>query len=159
MKENSMVGTVCLFDPTQITPYASYFFEGSHLDFDRQRTFELTRLALDQKQQRGDNLFFLLLLFACYQYTVKQGRIQWLVCTHKRLMNQKERLGGEIEVLANAPKLSQEDCFQARYWSNNQLDNATLKGYRAYLIKCNKGATGRVLKKYVRRKIKNLKWN
>lgn len=156
-KENKLVGTACLFDPTIITPYASYFFEGSYLDFDPSITFELTRVALDQKQQRNDNLFFLLLLFACYRETVNKGRSQWLVCTHKRLMNQKQRLGGEIEILSDAPKLSQQDCFQARYWSNNDLDESTLKGYRAYLIKCDKGITGRVFKKYIGRKIKNVR--
>ncbi|MBI1223487.1 MAG: hypothetical protein GC180_12865 [Bacteroidetes bacterium] len=154
-KENNIVGTVSLFDPTLITPFAAYFFEDSPLEFKADKTFELTRLALDKSHQRIDNLYFLLLLFACYQETIKQGRNQWLVCTHIRIMNQKLRLGGFTHVLADKPKLSRQNCFQARYWSNNELDERTVKGYRAYLIDCRKGTTVKVLKKYIRRKIKN----
>ena len=150
-KNKKIVGTVSLFDPSIIKPYTAYFFSDSELSYNPKQTYELCRIALDISHQRSDNLFFLLLLLVCYRETRAKGRNRWLVCTHKRILNLTHRMGGKTRILASKAKISDEDCFQAQYWKNNQLGDEFLKDYRAYLIKCNRHTVIKIIKRYLKK--------
>lgn len=152
-KRDKIVGTVALIDLTKAKSFAASVFDNSQLEYDHSRTYEFTRLTLDRKYQRSDHLYFLLLVYACYRDTVKNGRTHWLACSHKRVMRQIHHFGSKTEVIADNAKFSTDGSYQAQYWSNLILDAKTLSDYRAYLIQCDKNLLSTAVKRYIKRKI------
>lgn len=158
-KGDQIVGTVALIDLTNASSYAAAVFDGSTLNYDPAKTYEFTRLTLDRNHQRSDHIYFLLLVFACYRETLRNGRSQWLACSHKRVIRQIHNFGGKTQILAKAQKFATDGSYQAIYWSNLKLDERTLRDYRAYLVLCDKSMLKRAVKKFLKRKLLKLKWN
>jgi hypothetical protein len=152
-KQNRIVGTVSLIDLTSVSPFTAAVFSGSHLEYDPLKTYEFCRLALDQNHQRSDHFYFLLLVYACYKETIKNGRNKWLACSHKRVLRHVHNLGGKTTVIADAPKMAKDGSDHAYYWSNLKLDDATFSEYRAYLIDCDRNLLTTAVKKFLKRKM------
>lgn len=160
LKKNSqIVGSVSLIDLTCATSYAASVFEGSHLEYDAQKTYEFTRLTVDRKYQRSDHFYFLLLVYACYRDTIRDGRTQWLACSHKRVMRQIHQFGGKTQVVANQAKIATDDSYQSVYWSNLKLDERTMRDYRAYLVSCDDKMLVSAVRKFIKRKLLKLSWS
>ncbi len=152
-KGNRFVGTVSLIDLSCAEPFTASVFDGRKLNYDRLKTYEFTRLALDQSHQRSDHLYFLLLVYACYRETIRNGRNRWLAGSHRRVVRHVHKLGGNTEVIARGAKLAHDGSYQAQYWSNMKLDDKTLSEYRAYLIDCDKNMLTTAIKKFLKRKL------
>lgn len=152
-KANAIIGTISLFDPTQISSFVSHVFSDSELVYDKENTLELGRLIMKSEAQRADSMTYLLLMYACYQRTKEYGRTQWLACSHKRVLRQTKFLGAEVEILAERAKLSRADNFQAYYFSNVELEGSA-DNYKAYLVKCDEQSLRKATKRYFKRKWK-----
>jgi hypothetical protein len=155
-KQNQLVGTVSLIDLAGVSPFTASVFADARLEYDPMKTYEFTRLALDQRHQRSDHLYFLLLVYACYRETIANGRNSWLACSHRRVVRHVHKLGGTTKVIARGAKIVQDGSYHAQYWSNMKLDSTTLSEYQAYLIGCDKSLLSTAINKFLKRKITQL---
>lgn len=155
LKNESIVGTVSLFDPSEITSFAAHAYIDHELKFDEKKTLELGRLIVSASEQRADSFAYLLLMFACYKRAKAMKRTQWLSTAHYRVIRQAKHLGAEIEILARGTRIAQDDSFQSYYYSNLIIEEDP-EDYSAFIVQCDKKALRRAAKKYFKRKRKKL---
>ncbi|MEO1259504.1 MAG: hypothetical protein AAFZ15_11935 [Bacteroidota bacterium] len=154
-KHESLVACLRLMDPTQITPFVSFFYKSPNLDKPLNQTYEMAGLVIEPKLQSKDSSIFLILLYYAYQFTLSTGRQYWLASTWKSLYQYIKRMGGIAQFITDEVDFVDDGSPKANFLKN-YLENGNASDYCCYYVTLPKNYDRLILKKTLRKKKKQL---
>ncbi|MEN0002748.1 MAG: hypothetical protein AAF798_01345 [Bacteroidota bacterium] len=154
-RKGKLVACMRLMDPTEITPFVSFFYDKPQLDKPFDETYEMAGLVIEPKLQSSDSSIFLILLYHAFQFTIQNGRSYWLASTWKSLYHYIKRMGGIAEFITDKVGFEDDGSAKANFLKN-YLENGSAKDYCCYYVYLPKNYDRIILKKYFQRQKRKL---